>query len=142
MGIRIVAIFLTLGAIWNVVTTFLAAATFFDLPVDAMLNPAQFAFVAIITLLVFGFVIATHLIWSFKADDITILMLRVAWGICVAVNFLTTWGGTRRFVFQDSENDFLQAGGLFVVTFLVVASTILLSKLLLAKDIRGKPFLF
>jgi hypothetical protein len=133
---------LGIGAIWDVFTTFLGIAQFFDLPIDAKLSPAQFTFTLVVTLVVFGFVIASHLIWSLKSDDIVALILKAAWGVCVVIDFITSWWGTKRFVFPDSQNDFGQAGGLLVITFLVVSASILLSRLLLAKDIRGKPFLF
>ncbi len=142
MGIKFIAIVLSLTAGWDAFTTFLGVAGFFDFPINTKLNPAQFWFVLVVTMVVFGFVIATHYIWSLKSDDITVLILKGAWAVCVVIDLFTTWAGTKRFVFPDSDNDFGQGGGLLVVTGLIVASTILLSRLILGKDLKGRPFLF
>jgi hypothetical protein len=141
LGVRLIALILVAGGIWDFFTTFIGVAKFFDLAMDAKINPAQFTFAMVVTLVIFGFVIASHLIWSLKSDDIPSLLLKAAWFICVVIDFLTSWYGTASYVFSDID-DARQAGGLLLVTFLILMSSILLSKLLLAKDVRGKPFLF
>jgi hypothetical protein len=68
--------------------------------------------------------------------------MKVAWVFCSLIVFYAALRGTRQFVFGEGEIDMMQRSGLLLVTFLVVAASILLSRLLLAGDIRGKPFLF
>lgn len=133
---------LLIGAAWGAFTTFLGVAGFFDLATSTKMNPVQFLFAFVLTTVIFGFVIASHIVWSFKSDDIPTLMMKVAWMLCVLIVFYAALRGTRQFVFGDGEVDIVQRSGLVLVTFLVVAASILLSKLLLAGDIRGKPFLF
>lgn len=142
MGVRLIGFVLLLGGLWDLFTTFRGIADFFDLPVDPKINPAQFAFAVVVTMVVFGFVIASHLIWSLKSDDIPTLFLKGAWAVCVLIDLFTSWAGTKRFVFYGDDGGPIRGVGLLVVTALIVAASILLSKLLLAKDIRGKPFLF
>ncbi len=142
MGVRLIGCVLLLGGLWDLFTTFRGVADFFDLPTDPKTNPAQFIFAIVVTMVVFGFVIGTHLIWSLKSDDIPTLVLKAAWGVCILIDLFTSWEGTKRFVFYGNDDDAARGIGLGVVTALIVSSSILLSKLLLAKDIRGKPFLF
>jgi hypothetical protein len=142
LGVWLVALVLALAASWDAFTTFIGVAEFFDLAMAAKINPAQFTFALIVTVVVFGFVISSHLIFSFKSDDVTILLLKIAWFLCLVIDLYTSWLGTKRYVFYDDASEPGRYAGLVLVTFLIVASSVLLSKLLLAKDIRGKPFLF
>jgi len=142
LGVRFIALVLLLGAIWDAFTTFRGVAEFFDLAMTAKLNPTQFIFAFVVTFVVFGFVMASHFIWSFKAEDITAILVRIAWGLCLVIDLYTSWRGTKTYVFADADTDGAQAGGLVLVTFLIVSSTLLLSRILLAKDLKGKPFLF
>jgi hypothetical protein len=142
VGIWLVAIVLCLGTLWNAFTVFYGSADFFDLAMNPSINPTQFTFAIMITLLVLGFVIGSHIIMNLKSDDVLGLFLKAAYGLCVLIDALASWDGTRRFVFYGDYSGAFQEIGLVLVTVLVVASTILLSKLLLGKDIRGKPFLF
>jgi hypothetical protein len=141
MGVRVVTIVLFLGALWDYFTTFRGVADFFDLPTNPNINPAQFTFGLAVTTMIFGFVIASHLIWNLKADDLPTLLLKVAWVTCIAIDLFTSWDGTKRFVFYGDDGDAARGIGLAVVTALIVTSSLLLSKLLLARDISGKPFL-
>jgi tryptophan-rich sensory protein len=141
MGVRLVTIVLILGSLWDFFTTLRGVADFFDLPVDPKINPAQFTFGLVVTIMISGFVIASHLIWNLKSDDLPTLLLKAAWGACIAIDLFTSWEGTKRYVFYGEEPDTAQAVGLALVTALIVSSTLLLSKLILAKDIRDKPFL-
>jgi tryptophan-rich sensory protein len=141
MGVRAVAVVLFLGALWDLVTTFRGLAFFFDIPFQPRINPAQFTFGVVVTLVVFGFVLSSHLIWKMSGDDVPTMLLKAAWGICIAVDLYTSWEGTRHFVFYGDDNDPARTIGVAVVSALIVVSTMLLSKLLLASDISGKPFL-
>lgn len=142
MGIKLVALIVGLGALWDGFTTFRGVADLFDLTESTSINPYQASFTFIVTMTIFGFVIATHLIWSFKSDDIITLLLKIAWFLCFAVDLYTSLLGTRHYVFNDVVDTPAKSLGLLLVTFLISASSVLLSRILLAKDIRGKPYLF
>lgn len=133
MGVRLVAIILFLGAAWDLISTFQGIAQFFDLPIEARINPIQFIFALVVTAVVFGFVIASHLIWNLKSDDLPTLLLKIAWACCLVIDFFTSWAGTSHYVFYNDITGATQAAGLLLATFLIVASSILLSKLVLEK---------
>ncbi len=141
MGVRLVTIILILGGVWDFLTTLRGVADFFDLPLDPKFNPAQFTFGLVVTMVIFGFVLASHLIWNLKSNDFPTHLLKAAWAACIAIDLFTSWEGTRRFVFDGDDTDPARGIGLALVTALIVSSSLLLSKLLLAKDISGKAFL-
>jgi hypothetical protein len=131
MGVRfVVAVCLFLAALWDLFTTFYGVSYFFDLPMNPNINPAQFIFALAVTMVVFGFVIATHLIWDLKRDGAPTLILKAALLTCIAIDLITAWEGTKRFVFYGDEGDAARGVGLAVVTVLIVSSTILLPQLL------------
>jgi tryptophan-rich sensory protein len=131
MGVRlVVAICLVLGALWDFFTTFYGVSYYFDLPMNPNINPAQFIFALVVTMVVFGFVIATHLIWDSKQDDTPALILKAALVTCIAIDLVTAWEGTKRFVFYGDEGDAARGAGLAIVTALIVSSTIFLPKLI------------
>jgi len=137
MGVRLVAIGLIAGALWDVFTTFYGIAGYFDLPMNPNVNPAQFAFALAVTAVVFGFVIATHIVWNLAQADVPSLLLKAAWAACVAIDLITSWEGTRRYVFYGDEGDAARGVGLAIATALIVSSTIFLSRLVLAKDVHA-----
>jgi hypothetical protein len=139
MGARLVLIVpLLIVALWDFYTTFTGVAEFFDLPTNPSINGGQFAFGLVITLTVFGFVIASQLFWDLNLHDTPGLVLKAAWAVCVAIDLFTSWSGTKRIVFYD-DNDFAKGFAMAVAAALIVASTILLSKLLLDKSFLSKP---
>ncbi len=142
MGVRLVAVGLILGTLWDLLTTFRGVADFFDLPLDPNINPSQFAFGLVVTMVIFGFVIATHLIWNLNSSDAPALVLKAAWGACIVIDLFTSWEGTKHFVFYGDDGDAVRGLGLAVVTALIVSSSIFLSKLLLAGEGGNKPLLF
>jgi tryptophan-rich sensory protein len=133
-GVRVVAIVLVLGALWDLFTTFYGLAAYFDLPLNPRINPVQFTFAMVLTAIVFGFVIATQLIWTMKHDDLTGQVLKAAWGVCVAINLITSWQGTKHYVFYGDDGDAARGVGLALATALTVLSTIFLSRLVIGKD--------
>ena len=94
-GVVFVAIVLVAGALWDFFTTLYGLASYFDLPLNPGVNPVQFTFALVLSAIVFSFVIATHLIWSIKHEDFTVLMLKAAWGVCIAINLIASWQGTK-----------------------------------------------
>lgn len=138
----IVVLIIGLGALWDGFTTFFGIVQLFDIFAAAKVNPFQVIFAVVVSLVVFGFIIATHVIWSFTDDDLVTLLLRIAWFICLGLDIYTSLLGNRHYVFNDRVDTGAHVIGLFVVTFLITAASILLSRLLLSKDSRGKGYLF
>jgi tryptophan-rich sensory protein len=132
MGFWMVALFLALGAFWDAFTTFYGISIFFDVPMDPKINPVQFAFGLVVTMVIFGFVMATHLIWSHNTGDKTpALIVKVAWGVSIAIDILTSFEGTKNYVFYGEDGDPARDAGLAVITALIVSSSIFLSALIL-----------
>ncbi|MBT3070055.1 hypothetical protein KKP04_04130 [Rhodomicrobium sp. Az07] len=123
-------------ALWDIYTTYLGVSYFFDLPTNPDINPGQFAFGLVVTLIVFGFVLATQLIYSLPADNSPVLILKGAWATAVAIDLYTAWEGTRRVVFYGEE-DPVKGVGVAIVAALIVTSTIFLSQLLLGKSAKS-----
>lgn len=142
MGVRLVTVALIAGALWNIFTTFCGITWYFDLPMDPQINPVQFTFALVLTALVFGLVIATHIIWNLKQDDLPALLLKAAWAVCIAVNLIASWQGTKLYVFYGDDGDAARGIGLALATAVTVTATIFLSRLVLDKAVRTKPFLF
>jgi tryptophan-rich sensory protein len=136
-GIRLIAAVLVAGALWDLFTTFYGLAGYFDLPLNPGVNPVQFTFGLVLTTIVFGFVIATHLIWTMKHDDLMVQLLKAAWMVCIAINLITSWQGTKHFVFYGDDGDAARGVGLALATALTVSSTIFLSRLVLGKDLTA-----
>ncbi len=134
-GVRVVAAVLAAGALWDLFTTFYGVAHYFDLPFYPSINPVQFMFGIVLTTIVFSFVIATHLIWTMKGDDLMVQVLRAAWAACIAINLITSWQGTKYFVFYGDDGDAARGMGLALATVLTVSSTIFLSRLIMGKEI-------
>ena len=52
MNVRLLAIPLLAPVIWNIYTTFRGLSDFFDLPTHPSINPGQFAFGVVVTIIV------------------------------------------------------------------------------------------
>jgi hypothetical protein len=137
MRLILIVIPLVLGAAWDLYTTFTGVSDFFDLPTNPAINGGQFAFGVVITCTIFGFVIASQLFWNANLHDAPGLLLKAAWAVCIAIDLFTSWAGTKRIVFYD-DDDPAKGFAMAVAAALIVASTILLSKLLLDKNFRAK----
>jgi hypothetical protein len=126
MNSRLIILPLLPPTLWGLYTTFQGLSDFFDLPTNPDINPGQFAFAIVATVIVFAFLLVSPVIWSLKADIAPALILRGAWLAAVAINLFASWEGTRRIILYEDE-DPAKAVGVAVVAVLVVASTILLS---------------
>ncbi|MBJ7534978.1 hypothetical protein JDN40_12760 [Rhodomicrobium vannielii ATCC 17100] len=136
MNLRPLSLLLLPIALWDVYTTYLGFSYFFDLPTNPAINPGQFTFGIVVTLIVFIFVLATTAIYSMPAHNSPILILKGAWATAVAIDLYTAWEGTRRIVFYGEE-DAVKGVGVAIVAALIVTSTIFLSQLLLGKGSKS-----
>jgi hypothetical protein len=133
MSVKLLAIPLLAPATWNLYTTFRGLSDFFDLPTHPSINPGQFAFGVVVTIIVIGFVVASRLIWSIPSDDVPVLLLKAASVICILIDVGASWIGTKRVISFD-DDDPGKAIGLALVIALVVLSKIGLSTLLFDKE--------
>jgi hypothetical protein len=136
-GLRFLAAVLMLGAAWDFFTTLYGLAAYFDLPLNPGINPVQFSFAMVLTCLVFTFVLATEFIWTIKHDDMLVQILKAAWGVCIAITLITSWQGTKHYVFYGDDGDAARGIGLALATVLTVISTVLLSRLVMGGHLWG-----
>lgn len=136
MNVQLLAIPLLAPAFWNLYTTFRGLSDFFDLPTNPSINPGQFAFGIVVTIIVIGFVIASRLIWSVPSDDPPVLLLKAASVICIAIDVGASWIGTKRVISFD-DDDPAKNFALALVIALVVLSKIGLSTILFDKHNSG-----
>ena len=128
MNVQLLAIPLLAPVFWNIYTTFRGLSDFFDLPTHPSINPGQFAFGIVVTIIVIGFVVASRAIWS-SPDEAPFLLLKVASVVCIAIDVAASWVGTKHVIsFEDDDPG--KAIGLALVIALVVLSKIGLSTLL------------
>ncbi len=137
-----VLVVIGLGALWDGFTILFGIDELLHIFEADPINPLKAAFAIVTSMVIFGFVVATHLIWSFTTEDIPTLLLKTAWFLCLAIDIYTSVRGNSYYVFDDKVDTISENIALFIVTFLITMATILLSKLLLAKDSRGKSYLF
>ena len=130
---NLIAIPLLIPVVWNVYTTFLGLSDLFDLPTNPSINPGQFVFGIIITMLILIFVLATQLIWNYGSDDLLVALLKAASILCIAFDVVASWHGTKQIIsFYDDDPG--KAVGLAFVVVLVVLSKLGLSIILFRKQ--------
>jgi hypothetical protein len=139
LSVRLLAIALLAPVIWNIYTTFRGLSDFFDLPTHPSINPGQFAFGIVVTVIVSGFVIASRVIWN-SSDGALFPLLKAASVVCVAIDVAASWFGTKH-VISFNYDDPAKAFGLALVVAVVVLSMIGLSKLLFDGDNGDKALL-
>ncbi|MDX2264269.1 MAG: hypothetical protein NW215_04800 [Hyphomicrobiales bacterium] len=138
----IIALIIGLGALWDGFTTLFGIDEILGVFSAREVNPIKATFAVVVSLVVFGFMMATHWIWTFTADDLITLLLKVAWFLCFGIDLYTSVRGNSYYVFDNNVDTSAEVLGLILVTFLITTSTILMSRLLLAKDARGNKYLF
>ena len=136
MEVRLLAIIPLLApVIWNIYTTFRGLSDFFDLPTHPSINPGQFVFGIVVTIIVIGFVISSRAIWN-TPDEVPFLLLKAASVVCIAIDVAASWFGTKHVISFD-YNDPAKAFGLALVVALLVLSKIALSTLLFDAENGG-----
>jgi tryptophan-rich sensory protein len=128
MNVRLLAIPLLAPVIWNIYTTFRGLCDFFDLPTHPSINPGQWAFGIVVTIIVIGFVIASRAIWT-APDDASFVVLKAASMVCIAIDVAASWVGTKHVISFDYD-DPGKAFGLALMVSLLVLSKIALSTIL------------
>lgn len=124
-------------AIWCMYVSFRGLTDFFDLSTHMSINPGQFVFGVVVTVIVIGFVIASRLIWSIESENVPVLLLKAASVICILIDVAASWLGTIRLISFDSDDPW-KATGLALVVALTILSIIGLSTLLFDNDRKDK----
>jgi len=135
MNVRLLAIPLLFPVIWNIYTTFRGLCDFFDLPTHPSINPGQFVFGIVVTIIIIGFVIASRAIWT-SPDEAPFVLLKAASVVCIAIDVAASWVGTKHVISFDYY-DPAKAVGLALMVALLVLSKIALSTLLFDAENGG-----
>jgi len=127
---RLLAIPLLPAVVWNIYTTFRGISILFDLPRNPNINPGQFAFGIIVTLIVIGLVLASSLAFSNNnSEELPASVLKGAWLAAVFFNLVASWVGTKRLILYEDDDPGKKFAVLVIVT-LIVLSTAFLPRLL------------
>lgn len=138
----IIGTIIGLGALWDAFTTFFGIAQVFNILGGDVIHPAQVIFAVVVSLVIFGFLVATHLIWSHEGDDMVSVMLKTTWVVCLVLDCYTAYIGNRYLVFGNALETSAHHVGLVIVTLLITVSTILLSRIVMAKEVRRRGYLY
>lgn len=135
---NLMTLIVSLGALWDGFTTYFGIVEIFNIR-D---NPLQIIFAAVVAIVILGFLLSTHLIWTFETDDVVTLVLKAAWVICLVLNCYTAYIGNKLFVFDNNLPTGAHQLGLVIITLLITISSILLSRMIMAKQLRKRGYLY
>ena len=138
----IIGAIIGLGALWDGFTTFFGIAQIFNIMGGDVINPMQILFAVVVATVILGFLIATHLIWTFEADDLVTMILKGAWVVCLVLDCYTAYIGNKYFVFGNRLETSSHHLGLIIITLLITISSILLSRIVMAKEMRRRGYLY
>jgi hypothetical protein len=138
----IIATIIGLGALWDGFTTFFGLVQIFNILGGDTVNPAQIIFAVVVSVVILGFLIATHVIWSFETDDVVTLILKGAWLVCLVLDCYTAYIGNKFLVFNDTLETPAHHLGLVIVTLLITISSILLSRIVMGRELRRRGYLY
>ena len=133
MSGRLFIIPLLLPVLWNLYTTYRGLTDFFDLPANPNINPGQFVFGIVITIIILAFVVASDFVLRWESHDPPALILKAASVTSIVINLFASWEGTQR-VIDYEDGDPGKMIGLALVVALVVLSTVFLSRLLTERN--------
>jgi hypothetical protein len=131
-----------LAALWDGFTTFFGIVQIFNILGGDVINPLQIMFAVVVSLVISGFLVATHLIWAYESDDVVSLILKGAWMVCLVLDCYTAYIGNKYFVFANNLETGAHHLGLVIVTLLITMSSILLSRIVMAKEARRRGYLY
>jgi hypothetical protein len=137
-----IAAIIGLGALWDAFTTFFGIVQVFNILGGEVVNPAQIIFAIVVSLVILGFLISTHVIWSFETDDVVTLILKGAWLVCLVLDTYTAYIGNKFFVFNNNLETASHHLGLIIVTLLITISSLLLSRIVMARELRRRGYLY
>lgn len=138
----IIGTIIGLGALWDAFTTFFGIAAIFNILGGDVVNPMQILFAIVVAMTISGFLVATHLIWTFETDDVVTLILKSAWVVCLVLDCYTAYIGNKYFVFNNNLETPAHHLGLVIITLLITISSILLSRIVMAKEMRRRGYLY
>jgi hypothetical protein len=138
----IIGAIIGLAALWDGFTTFFGIVQIFGILNGDVINPMQIMFAVVVSLVILGFLIATHLIWAYETDDVVSLILKGAWLVCLVLDCYTAYIGNKFFVFGNNLETPAHHLGLIIVTLLITISSILLSRIVMAKEMRRRGYLY
>jgi hypothetical protein len=138
----IIGTIIGLGALWDGFTTFFGIVQIFNILGGDVVNPMQVVFAIVVALVISGFLVATHLIWTFETDDVVTLILKGAWLVCLVLDCYTAYIGNKYFVFNNNLETSAHHLGLVIVTLLITISSILLSRIVMMKEMRRRGYLY
>jgi hypothetical protein len=137
-----IAAIISLGALWDGFTTFFGIVQVFNILGGDSIQPMQVMFAVVVSVVILGFLIATHVIWSFETDDIVTLILKGAWLVCLVLDCYTAYIGNKFFVFNNDLETPAHHLGLIIVTLLITISSILLSRIVMSRELRRRGYLY
>lgn len=117
-----------LGALWGGFTTLVGIVQIFDVVGLHGVFVSQLVFAGVASIVILGFLISTHSIWTFERDDLISLTLKAAWVLCLVLDFYTVYMGNKAYVFGGRLETPAHFFGLLIITVLTTMSSVLLSR--------------
>jgi len=138
----ILAFIIGLGAMWDGFTTFVGIIQIFNITGLHGVEVTQLIFAAVVSIVILGFLISTHIIWTFERDDLISLSLKAAWVLCLVLDFYTAYIGNKAYVFGGKLETPAHSFGLLIITVLITMSSVLLSRIIMVRTVRGRSYLY
>ncbi len=138
----ILAFVIGLGALWDGFTTFVGIVQIFNISGLHGVDMVQLVFAVVVSIVILGFLISTHIIWTFEQDDLISLILKAAWVVCLVLDFYTAYIGNKAYVFGGRLETPAHSFGLLIITLLITISSVLLSRIIMVRTVRGRSYLY
>lgn len=137
------AFIIGLGALWDGFTTFIGIVEIFNIAGGgAGVEVAQILFAIVVSIVIAGFLISTHIIWTFERDDLVTLVLKATWVVCLVLDFYTAYIGNKAYVFGGQLPTPAHTFGLIIITLLIALSSVLLSRIIMVRTVRGRGYMY
>jgi hypothetical protein len=138
----VLAFVIGLGALWDGFTTFVGIVQIFNINGLHGVDMVQLVFAVVVSIVILGFLISTHIIWTFERDDLISLILKAAWVVCLVLDFYTAYIGNKAYVFGGRLETPAHSFGLLIITLLITISSVLLSRIIMVRTVRGRSYLY